>query len=88
MCVYLCNVLHFMKVILNTNQEQHLQQVADAGRTLAIAKRAARAATDDVKDAVHAALDANVPLSRVARAAQVERSLIYHWLGQEEAAAA
>ncbi len=73
-------------MILNTDQQQHLHRVADAGRRLAEAKRAARKATDDVKAAVAAALDADVPLSRVADAAGVERSLVYHWLDQEQAA--
>jgi hypothetical protein len=73
-------------MILRPDQQQYLHRVADAGRTLAKAKRAAREATDEVKDAAYAALDADVPLSRVAEAAQVERSLVYHWLDAEAAA--
>jgi hypothetical protein len=74
-------------MILNPAQQQHVDRVTAAGRTLAEAKRAARRATDDVKGAAYAALDAGVPLSRVAEAAEVERSLVYHWLNQEDAAA-
>ncbi len=73
-------------MILTSDQRQHLDRVADAGRTLADAKRAAREATDDVKQAAYAALDAGVPLSRVAEAAEVERSLVYYWLNEEAAA--
>ena len=73
-------------MILNTDQERHLHRVGDTGRTLSEAKLGARKATDDVKQAVSAALDAGVPLSRVAEAARVERSLIYYWLDDEAAA--
>jgi len=74
-------------MILSSNQEHHLEQVAQAGQKLAEAKQAAREATADVKQVVGAALDAGVPLSRVAAAAGVERSLVYYWLGDEEVAA-
>jgi hypothetical protein len=73
-------------VILNREQQHHLDCVVAKGRELANAKRAALEATTDVKLAVNAALDASVPLSRVAEAAGVQRSLVYHWLGQEDAA--
>lgn len=76
-----------MDVILSADQERRLRRVADTGQALASAKAAARDATDDVKEAVSAALAARVPVSRVAEAAGVERSLIYYWRSDAEAAA-
>ena len=78
------NVLHFLlTVILNAEQREQLDRIAGKARTLAAAKRAARRATADVKAAVYVALDAGVPLSRVAEAAGVQRSLVYHWLDHD-----
>jgi DNA-binding phage protein len=72
-------------MILHTDQERQLERVAGAGDALAVAKRLASIATTDAKAAVSAAHDARVPLSRVAEAAGVQRSLIYRWLGEEAA---
>jgi hypothetical protein len=73
-------------MILTVKQQHQLDRVVAKGRELANAKRATAIATSDVKLAVNAALDASVPLSRVAQAAGVQRSLVYHWLGQRESA--
>jgi transposase-like protein len=74
-------------VILNHHQEDQLQRVADVGNALIALRRAARVATDETKAAVFAALDARVPISRVAAAAGIERSTLYRWLDERTAAA-
>lgn len=78
-----CPVCYTLWMILNDHQEQQLARVADTAQTLAQAKQVTAEATVNVKAAIYEALDADVPLSRVARAAGLQRSLIYHWLGQE-----
>lgn len=64
---------------LSANQQRHVSRVASRGQKLADAKAAALAATEEVKDAVFDALDAGVPLARVARAAGLQRSVVYKW---------
>lgn len=70
--------------ILIAGQQEQLDRVAEQGRHLAEAKATVRQATEAVQDAVFDALDAGVPVSRVAKAAGVHRSLIYQWLDRIE----
>jgi len=72
--------------LLAPEQLEQLRRVEQQGRKLARAKKAVRAATENVKNATFEALDADVPLSRVAEAAGVKRSLIYFWIRKAEEA--
>jgi hypothetical protein len=68
-------------------QERATARVVAGGRRLRDARSAVRKAKAELLDAVDEAEAAHVPMRQLAQQAGVQRSLIYLWREQREAAA-
>jgi hypothetical protein len=64
---------------LSVSQERKLVRVAQKGEQLAQAKREVERTTEALKKAALDAVDAGVPVQRVADAAGVHRPTVYEW---------